>query len=120
METPTWLKPAILGGIVGAIATVFVGFNQGGWVLGGSAERMAQQRSVAAVTQALIPVCISQSKADPEATAKLKQLGALETSYERHEFVMKSGCPGFSTMNSRLWADEYSQTNAWPKRSAIR
>ena len=52
METPTWLKPAILGGIVGAIATVFVGFNQGGWMLGGSAERMAQQRSVAAVTQA--------------------------------------------------------------------
>ena len=46
---------------------------------------MAQQRSIAAVAQALIPVCINQSKADPEATAKLKQLGALETSYERHE-----------------------------------
>ena len=91
METPTWLKPAILGGIVGAVATVFVGFNQGGWVLGGSAERMAQQRSVAAVTQALIPVCISQSKTDPQGVAKLKQLGALETSYERRDFVMKSG-----------------------------
>ena len=36
METPTWLKPAILGGIVGAIATVFVGFNEGGWMLGGA------------------------------------------------------------------------------------
>ena len=105
METPTWLKPAILGGIVGAIATIFVGFNQGGWVLGGSAERMAQQRSVAAVTQALIPVCISQSKADPEAAAKQKQLGALETSYERHEFDMKSGwatLPAAESPNSDL------------------
>jgi hypothetical protein len=84
---------------------VFVGFNQGGWILGGSAERMAQQRSVAAVTQALIPVCISQSKADPEAAAKLKQLGALETSYERHEFVMKSGwatVPAAASPNSDL------------------
>ena len=105
METPTWLKPAILGGIVGAIATMFVGFNQGGWMLGGSAERMAQQRSVAAVTQAFIPVCISQSKADPEAAAKLKQLGALETSYQRHEFVMKSGwatVPAAESPNSDL------------------
>jgi hypothetical protein len=30
MEAPTWLRPASLGGIVGAIATVFVGFDQGG------------------------------------------------------------------------------------------
>ena len=68
---------------------------------------MAQQRSIAAVAQALIPVCINQSKADPEATAKLKQLGALETSYERHEFVMKSGwatMPAAGAPNSDLAA----------------
>lgn len=91
MEAPTWLKPAIVGGIVGSIATVFLGFNQGGWMLGGSAERMAVQRSLSAVTEALVPVCIGQSKADPDATAKLQQLGALKTSYERRDFVMKSG-----------------------------
>jgi hypothetical protein len=57
------------------------------------------------VAQALIPVCINQSKADPEATAKLKQLGALETSYERHEFVMKIGwatLPAAESPNSDL------------------
>jgi len=117
MEAPTWLRPAILGGIVGAIATVFVGFNQGGWMLGGSADRMAEQRSVAAVTQALIPVCIGQSKADPEAAAKLKQFCALETSYQRHEFVMKSGwatMPAAESPNSDLadaCADALSKVN---------
>jgi hypothetical protein len=105
MEAPTWLKPAIMGGIVGAIATVFVGFNQGGWVLGGSAERTAQQRSAAAVTEALVPICISQSKADPQAAAKLKQLGAIEPFYERRDFVMKSGwatVPAAEGPNSEL------------------
>ncbi len=105
MEAPTWLKPAIMGGIVGAIATVFLGFNQGGWVLGGTAERMAAQRSSSAVTQALVPICIGQSKADPDVTAKLQELGALKTSYERRDFIMKSGwatVPAAESANSDL------------------
>ena len=91
MEAPKWLKPAILGGLVGAIATIVVGFNQGGWMLGGSAEKMAQERSAAAVTEALVPVCIGQSKADPEVAMKLAELKALTSSYEQRDFVMKSG-----------------------------
>lgn len=91
MNAPAWLKPAIVGGIVGAISTMVVGFSQAGWLLGSSAERMAQQRSTAAVIEALVPVCISQSKADPETSTKLAQLAALETSYERRDFVLKTG-----------------------------
>ena len=57
MEAPTWLKPAILGGVVGAIATIVVGFNQAGWdARPVAAEKMAQQRSASAVTEALVPV----------------------------------------------------------------
>lgn len=91
MQTPTWLKPALIGAVAGGIATALVGFNYGGWVSGGSAERMANQQSTAAVTAALLPVCVSQSKADPEATAKTAQLGALSSWYERRDFVMKAG-----------------------------
>ena len=91
MEAPVWLKPAITGGLVGAVATMIAGFSYGGWMLGSSAEKMAEQRSTAAVTEALVPVCIGQSKADPEVTMKLAQLKALSTSYEQREFVMKSG-----------------------------
>lgn len=91
MGAPAWLKPAITGGIVGAIATMVVGFSQAGWMLGSSAERMAQQKSVLAVTEALVPVCIAQSNSDPSVAAKLQELDAITSPYERREFVMKTG-----------------------------
>jgi hypothetical protein len=91
MQTPIWLKPALTGAVVGAIATMFLGFSQGGWLLGSSAERLAEQRSQVAVTAALVPICISQSKLDPDATAKFAQLSTITSSYERRDFVMKAG-----------------------------
>ena len=105
METPTWLKPAILGAIAGGIVTMFLGFNQGGWVLGSTAERIADQRSEAAVTEALIPICVSQSKLDPDTTAKLAQFGAIASPYERRDFVIKAGwatLPAAEEPNSNL------------------
>ena len=91
MQIPTWTKPGITGAIVGAIATMIIGFSQGGWYSGGSAERLAQQRSEVAVIDALVPICISQSKLDPDTTAKLGQLAAMKSSYEQRDFVISSG-----------------------------
>ena len=91
MQIPTWTKPGITGAIVGAIATMIVGFSQGGWYTGGSAERLAQQRADSAVIDALVPVCVSQSKLDPDTTAKLGQLLAMKSSYDQRDFVIKSG-----------------------------
>ncbi|HEV8389485.1 MAG TPA: hypothetical protein VGQ35_06570 [Dongiaceae bacterium] len=91
MQIPTWTKPGITGAIVGAIATMIIGFSQGGWYSGGSAERLAQQRADVAVIDALVPICISQSKLDPDTTAKLGQLTALKSSYEQRDFVISSG-----------------------------
>ena len=91
MGAPEWLKPAIIGGIVGGIATMALGFNQGGWWLDSSAQRMAEQRSTLAVTEALVPVCMSQSRSDPASPAKLEQLRAITSSYERRTFVMETG-----------------------------
>ncbi len=91
MQIPTWTKPGVTGAIVGAIATMIVGFSQGGWYTAGSAERLAQEKAEVAVIDALIPVCINQSKLDPEATAKLGQLAGMKTSYEQRDFVLKAG-----------------------------
>lgn len=107
MKTPIWLKPAVMGAVAGAVATMFLGFSQGGWVLGSSAERMAEKQSEVAVTAALVPVCISQSRADPNATVKFAQLGAIKSSYERRDFVMKTGwatMPAAETPNGVLAA----------------
>jgi hypothetical protein len=91
MNVPVWLKPAIWSGLAGAVATMMVGFTYGGWMLGSSAETLAEQRSAAAVIQALVPVCIGQSKADPEFAGKLTQLKALTSPYQQREFIMSAG-----------------------------
>ena len=91
MQIPTWVKPGVTGAIVGAIATMIIGFSQGGWYSGGSAERLAQQRSDVAVIDALVPICVSQSKLDPDTAVKLGQLVAMKSSYEQRDFVIKTG-----------------------------
>ena len=100
MRTPIWIKPAIWGAIVGSIATVGLGFSWGGWILPSRAENMANR----AVTEALAPVCVSQSREDPQ---KLKDLAKIGYPYARQQFVVKSGwatMPGSDEPNSDLAA----------------
>jgi hypothetical protein len=107
MQMLMWLKPAIVGAAVGAIATALTGFNYGGWVSGSSAEQIANQQSGAAVIAALLPVCVSQSKADPDAIAKTQHLSALSSWYDRRDFVMEIGwatMPGALSPNGDLAA----------------
>ena len=91
MQTPTWLKPGIMGAIAGGVVTMIVGFNYGGWYLGSSAETLAQKQSTTAVTAALVPICVSQSQVDPETVAKLKAFSTIKSTYEPRDFVMKAG-----------------------------
>ena len=37
------LKRLLQGAVAGAIATIFVGFNWGGWSLGSTADKMAKE-----------------------------------------------------------------------------
>ena len=53
------------GAVGGAIALAIVGFSYGGWVTGGTAQQMAQQRSDAAVVAALAPICAIDSASTP-------------------------------------------------------
>ena len=91
MQISPNVKPALWGAVGGAIAAMIVGFAWGGWVTGGSAEKMAVTRSSAAVVEALVPACVALSVSDPAGPAKLEQLAALKSSYERTDFVMKAG-----------------------------
>src|SRR5688572_8785750 len=85
------VKPALWGAVGGAIAAMIVGFAWGGWITGGSAEKMAVTQSGIAVVEALVPVCVAMSVSDPAGPAKLEQLAALKPSYARTDFVMKAG-----------------------------
>jgi hypothetical protein len=54
------LKPGIWGAVIGAAAISVVGFSSLGWTLGGTAERMAQERSQTAVVAVLAPICVEK------------------------------------------------------------
>ena len=87
----TRLKPAAWGFVIGSIATMVVGFTWGGWLTGSSAERLASERSSAAVVAALVPVCIEKSKADPAGAKRLTELRSMTSSWERRDLVMRDG-----------------------------
>jgi hypothetical protein len=87
----SWIKPGAWGVVVGAIATMIVGFGWGGWTTGGTANRLVMERSNTAVTAALVPVCLEKSKADPATTKKLAALKALTSVYEQRDAVLKDG-----------------------------
>jgi hypothetical protein len=102
MAIPTWAKPGVWGAVVGAVLTMLIGFNFGGWMTTASADRLARQQSDAAVTTALVPLCIAQSKADGGVQQKLGELKAITSSYEQQEFVTKTGwatVPGSNSPN---------------------
>jgi hypothetical protein len=87
----SWFKPGVWGFVIGGIVTMIVGFVWGGWTTSGTTDRIAMERSTAAVTAALVPVCIEKSKADPAMITKVGALRALASSYEQREALVKDG-----------------------------
>jgi predicted dienelactone hydrolase len=88
---PQWIKPGVWGAVVGSVMTMIIGFSYGGWTTSGTAARLAQQQADAAVTMALVPLCIAQSKADGAVLKKMGELKALTSSYDQRDFVTKTG-----------------------------
>lgn len=90
-----WLKSGIWGAVVGSILTMIVGFSWGGWTTGGTAQKLAMTQADAAVTAALVPMCLAGEKADAARATKLGELKAITSSWEQAEFVMKTGWATF-------------------------
>ena len=86
-----WFKPGVWGVVVGSILTMIVGFSWGGWTTGSTARQVAQKQADAAVTAALVPICLAGQKADVGRAKKLGELTAITSSWEQTEFVMKTG-----------------------------
>jgi type VI protein secretion system component VasK len=89
------IKPGVWGVIIGSILTMIVGFTWGGWTTSSTANQVAIQRADAAVTAALIPICLAQQKVDAARGKKLGELRAISASYEQADFVMKAGWATF-------------------------
>jgi predicted dienelactone hydrolase len=100
---PNWVKPLVWGAVLGSVLTMIVGFSFGGWTTSSTAARLASQQADTAVTTALVPLCIAQSKADGATLKKMGELKALASSYEQRDFVTKTGwatVPGSADPNA--------------------
>jgi hypothetical protein len=93
----TWIKPGAWGFVIGALATMIVGFSWGGWMTTGGADRVALEKTQAGVTAALLPVCLEKSKADPGSAKKLTALRALTSSWDQRDAVLKDGWASIGT-----------------------
>ena len=90
MRQPTWLKPGIWGAIIGAVATMIIGFSWMGWTLSSTADRVARERTESAVASALTPICVQSFMKQTDAPKKLTGLKEID-SWKQSEFVEKGG-----------------------------
>jgi hypothetical protein len=96
MELPSILQGPSLtrllqGAAAGAVVTLIVGFNWGGWTLGSTVEKVAKDRADAAVVAALVPICVDNFRQAANATANLSELNKISYAWDRGTFVEKGG-----------------------------
>jgi hypothetical protein len=107
------------GAVAGAVATIFIGFNWGGWSLGSTASKMAKDQSELAVVAALAPVCADRFRAQPDAAVKTIALSKVD-SWKRVDELPKElvTLPGETFPSSTLAAACYALLTA-PKSAAL-
>jgi hypothetical protein len=124
MQVPSMFKGESLtrllqGAAVGAIATIFIGFNWGGWSLGSTADKMAKEQSEVAVVAALAPVCADKFRAQPDAAAKTIALSKIDSWKRVDEFPKEFvTLPGKTFPSSALAGACYALLVA-PKSAAL-
>ena len=76
--------------VIGAVGTMIIGFSWLGWTLGSSAERMAAERTNAAVVVALTPSCVARFMQQAGAAAKLAEFQKID-SWKERKFIEAGG-----------------------------
>ena len=82
------------GAAGGAVVAMMVGFSWGGWTLQSTAEKLADQKTDAAVVTALTPICVDKFEHASDAKTTLAALKA-EDSWKRDSFISKGGWATF-------------------------
>ena len=95
MAIPSFLKGESItrllqGGALGAVATIIVGFNWGGWTLGTTAAAQADDQTETALVSALAPICVEKFQS-AENTAENLALLNDASSYKRAGMIEKGG-----------------------------
>jgi hypothetical protein len=105
MKLSPRVEHVIWGAIGGAAALALVGFYFGGWVTGGKAAELAQQKADKAVVTALAPICVEKFRIAKNANDNLDHLKAINYSWEKGTYISKGGwatLPGNAEPNSAV------------------
>jgi hypothetical protein len=99
MQVPPMLRGDSLtrlvqGTLAGAIATVVVGFNWGGWALGSTVDKQISSAEQASIVRVLAPICADRFQRSADASASLDALKKAE-SWKRDEIIQKAGWATF-------------------------
>jgi hypothetical protein len=78
------------GAAAGAIVTMIVGFNWGGWSLESTAAKRTDEASRSAVVAVLAPICVDKFQHSADATNNFVELKKV-SSYMQGSFVEKGG-----------------------------
>ena len=92
------------GAVGGAIVLAIIGFVWGGWVTGGTAQEMAEQKAENAVVDRLVPICVEQFNQVSEKDQRLKELKKID-SWKRSDYVDKQAwgtMPGEKEPDSKV------------------
>src|ERR1700687_4930220 len=104
MEFHPGIKPALWGAVAGAVVISVIGFSSMGWMLGGTAERLAADRAQSAVVGVLTPICVEKFQQQDNSAAKLIEFKKA-ASWDQRTLIEKGGwatTPGTEKMNSAV------------------
>ena len=85
-ETKGKVTFGVWGLIVGAVIAMIIGFAWGGWITGGTAQKMTGE----AVLASQAAICVAQFMKQPNHEEKLKELEKID-SWKRSDFIEKGG-----------------------------
>ena len=68
-----------------------IGFSWGGWVTGGTADKLAAERANTAVLAALTPICVEKLLQNSDAKANLVTLQKISSNWEQGQYLEKGG-----------------------------
>jgi len=104
MKVPSFLAPfldgdspkrLIQGLAVGAIGTMVIGFNWGGWNIGSTVEQKVETAGASAMVAALAPICAAKFKQAAKTDNGLITKISAVNSWERDRHLMKTGWTTF-------------------------
>ena len=72
-------KRLVQGAAVGAVITMIIGFNWGGWSIESTAAKRADEASRTAVVAVLAPICVDRFQRSADATNNFIELKKVST-----------------------------------------